>query len=180
MNYYKALALADLGTDGTSVPGEHVLGRQNKRRGSSLPFISPSSEAGGPESVSWALRPWGRPDRMFLSSNAVTAVAWGSACGLRASRASPTPTSATHATTSCFPAVRVKTPSLCPRSAGLQSLRLYHGEVGAAPQARRGGQWVMGESCWDFSTRLVPSGLQWGPRSPSQGLPWTEFFCGFP
>ena len=77
-------------------------------------------------------------DHPFLSSNAVTAAAWGSACGLRASPVSPTPTLATPATMSCSPAVRAKTPSLCPRSAGLQSLRPHHGEVRAAPQARPG------------------------------------------
>ena len=132
-----------------SVPGEHVLGRRYKRRVKSAPPLSlgARSEPRGP-SGRGAGR-WGRPglssDRPFLSSNAVTAAAWGSACGLRARLASPTPTSATPATTSCSPAVRAKTPSLCLRSAGLQSLRPYHGEVGAAPQARRGGSWVTGQ-----------------------------------
>lgn len=72
-------------------------------------------------------------DGVSLSSNAVTAVAWDSACGPRASRVSLTPTWATPATKSCSPAVRAKTLSLCPTSAGLRSPRPYHGEVGAGP-----------------------------------------------
>lgn len=69
---------------------------------------------------------------MSLSSNAVTAVAWGSVCGPRASCVNPTPTWATLATTSCSPAVRAKTPSLCLRSASLQSLKPNHRKVGTA------------------------------------------------
>lgn len=90
-----------------------------------------------PGECRWARGPGCSSDCMSPSSNAVTAVAWDSVCGLRASHASPTPTWAIPATTSCFPAVREKTLLSCPRSVRLRSLSLHHREVGiTSPWAR--------------------------------------------
>lgn len=110
------------------------------------PEPGPGLCPGGPECIPRAHRPQegtralrgqgAGSDDACLSSNAVTAVAWDSVCGLRATHASLTPTWATPAITSCSPAVKVKTPSLCPRSAGLRSPKLHLGEVSAAPQGQ--------------------------------------------